>query len=88
VIQEKREFIVKKLKEGTIDHQMKEAYNQNSLLSFSSLKLKKIVSSNLGDEEEPWTVDDEEKGWGLSNEIADRKSKRLSDIFDFYKLNK
>lgn len=66
VIPEKREEVLKLLKEGALSHQKNELFNQNKLLSYLVIARRTLLNNN--DDGDVWVVDEEvDKGWGLAN---------------------
>jgi len=89
-VPDKKEEIVKKLHDGIINHQNKEAFNQNKLLSFAIIKRRTTVKDDLSvvieNLDDPWAVNEGEDGtWGLANvNVNIHHKERLSKIFELY----
>ena len=100
IIKDKKEEVLKMLTEGLINHQFKDEFNQNKLLSFNIIKRRTIQSTvfenlptintpiSVNFEDDPYAIDEEDDGqlWSLDNDNASiHDTQRISQIFEIYK---
>lgn len=91
----KKGEVQRKIIAGELNHQFREPYNQNKLLSFPTIKQKKtniydmsLSNTKVEENDDPWAVDEDASlGWNIANETANNDKVRLSKIFLNYKNN-
>lgn len=65
---DKQEEIIKRLKDGSLNHQTKEPVNQNILLSFNNISAE--TNEKKDGDDDAWVVDeDAEKCWDIANDV-------------------